>query len=82
MAQLIRMRGRNGPFTYHHHYSEVWNGGEAPTAFVEIYSNSPHTRTAPVTLSGPPREIVKLLRKIAKQLETAHRAKPAPNSQT
>jgi hypothetical protein len=76
------MRGRNGPFIYHHHYSEVWEGGAAPSAYVEIYSNSPHTQTAPVTFSGPPKELIKLFRRLASELAAGKRAPLAPNSQT
>jgi hypothetical protein len=73
---VIRVRGRNGPFTYHHHFSEVWNGGAAPTAYIEIYSNSPHTRTAPVTFSGSPKELIKLFRGLAAELAAGNRAAP------
>jgi len=83
---MIRIKGRNGPFTFHHHYAEVMDcaGAEppAPLAYVEIFSNSPHTRSAPVTFSGPPREVVKLLRKIARELETATRANSGANVKT
>lgn len=72
---MIRCRGRNGPFSFHESYT--WSGAEL--GGVEIFSNSPHTRAAPVSFTGPPREVVKLLRKIARELETAHRAALAHN---
>jgi len=68
---LIRMRGRNGPFVYHHHYAEI----QGPVAYVEIFSNSPHTQTAPVTFSGPPKELIKLFRRLASELAAGNRAK-------
>ena len=76
---MIKCRGRNGPFLYHHHYAEVMHPGGSPggsVAFVEIFSNSPHTRNAPVTFSGPPKELIKLFRRLASELAAGNRAAP------
>jgi hypothetical protein len=76
---MIRCRGRNGPFTYASHYTQINRIEGQALAYVEIFSHSPHTRRAPIELDGPPREVIKLLRKIARELETATRAALAPN---
>jgi len=80
---LIKCRGRNGPFFYHHHYAEVMEpAGPGPEGFVEIFSNSPHTRSAPVTFSGPPKELIKLFRRLASELAAGNRADSGANVKT
>ena len=80
---MIRIRGRNGWFTFRQF--STWVGecyrespiglcdtAEKPEpleASVDIFSNSPHTRAAPVQFIGPPREISRLLRRMARQVE-------------
>lgn len=75
---MIECKGRNGYFKYDHHSVIVcnsWDQGEPLEGFVDIYSNSPHTRAAPVCFRGPPREVVRLLRQIARELEADIRGK-------
>ena len=66
---MIRCRGRNGWFNFSRFYAWLGHFESDGTAFLEIYSNSPHTRAAPVQFQGPPLEVVRLLRKIARELE-------------
>ena len=74
----IRIRGRNGFFDYEFHVTGTYTD-DAPRGYVGIYSNSPHTVSAPVQLEGPPREVINLLRQLARELETKHRAAVAHN---
>ena len=67
---MIRVKGRNGFFMLATHY--VWQDhtGEAQVA---LYSNSPHTQSAPVQFDGPPREVIRLFRQLARELEAENR---------
>ncbi len=87
---MIRIRGRNGWFTFRQF--STWVGEmyrETPVglsdftteekpepleAAVDIFSSSPHTRHAPVQFVGPPREVARLLRKIAREIDAQTRA--------
>ena len=75
---MIRVKGRNGFFDYEFHVTGTYTD-DAPRGYVGIYSNSPHTKSAPVKLEGPPREVINLLRQIARELESANRAHTAHN---
>ena len=93
---MIRIRGRNGFFTFRSF--SVWVGKvgrEAPIglsesaetpepieAHAEIFSNSPHTQHAPVRFVGPPREVSRLLRRIAAEIEAGNRANVGANVKT
>lgn len=72
----INCKGRNGYFKYHSHYAGMLGDGEG---FIQLFSNSPHTRSSPLQFYGPPREVINLLRQIARELESANRANVAHN---
>lgn len=79
----IKMRGRNGSFILAS--STAWVGSryqkEPAPGYIEFYSNSPHTKAAPVQLEGPPLEVVRLLRKLARELQADYRACKGRNSE-
>jgi hypothetical protein len=77
----IKCKGRNGRFSYDHHWAGVvlYPGQKHPVGYVEIFSNSPHTRSAPIELDGPALEVIRLLRQIARELEADYRANKAHN---
>ena len=80
---MIRVRGRNGWFDLAG--TGAWVGSrfekEPAPGYVEFMSKSPHTKQAPVQLEGPPLEIVRLLRRLARELQADHRATKARNSE-
>lgn len=94
---MIRVRGRNGWFSFRNFttwvglvyrenpvgLSDSTAGKAEPLeAHAEIFSNSPHTRNAPVHFIGPPRELSRLLRRIAAQVDAETRANFGANVKT
>lgn len=75
---MIECRGRNGWFNYHESSTDCFEGSGGLSsgwrAWVWIYSKSPHTKTAPIQITGDPKPIIQLLRKIARELEADYRA--------
>lgn len=55
---------------------------DALEVIVDIFSNSPHTQHAPVQFIGPPREVSRLLRRIATEVEAGNRANSGANVKT
>lgn len=80
---MINAKGRNGFFVLERSDSFVADGfrDEPPTAYVSFFSNSPHTRSAPIKFDGPPLELVRLFRQLARELAAQHRAAKARNSE-
>ena len=82
---MIRVRGRNGWFNFSHAHAFVGQfenreggltfGKLFVDAYIDIFSSSPHTRTPPVSFHGPPLEVVRLLRQMAREPETDYRQK-------
>ena len=73
---MIRIKGRNGFFTFQNFETYVYPlPGRGPLkAEVLIFSNSPHTQRAPVQFLGPPRDVARLLRRIAREIDAETRA--------
>lgn len=76
---MIQCKGRNGWFRFEHFTAfvgETWEPGDVDpwTGYAFFFSSSPHTRSAPLKLQGPPRELARLLRRVADKLDTEHRA--------
>lgn len=84
---MIKCKGRNGWFLLNSH--EVWIGAtgalsgvtdkEGRQSYVELFSSSPFTQRAPLQFAGPARELCRLLRQLARELEAANRAAEAQN---
>jgi len=76
---MIRCKGRNGWFEFAHFQAfigESWEPGDPDpwTGYAFIFSGSPHTKSAPLKLQGPPRDLSRLLRRIADKLDADYRA--------
>jgi hypothetical protein len=71
----IECRGRNGWFNYHGHSTDCYDGSTPSglRAWVWIFSSSPHTKTAPMQFTGDPLPIIRLLRRVARDLERDYR---------
>ncbi len=79
---MIKARGRNGWFDLAG--TGAWVGSrfekEPAPGYIEFMSKSPHTKQAPIQLEGPPLELVRLLRQLARELQADYRATKARNS--
>jgi len=79
---MIECKGRNGWFIYKSHAVWIGTAGELAAenkTYIELFSSSPHTQRAPLQFAGPARELCRLLRQIARELEAANRADEAQN---
>ncbi len=71
---MIKARGRNGWFDLAG--TGAWVGSrfekEPAPGYIEFMSKSPHTKQAPIQLEGPPLELVRLLRQLARELQAEY----------
>lgn len=86
---MIRCKGRNGPFVFYAFSTWVGRVAESVTAHslgestleasVELASKIPPRRQGPIVIEGPPAEVSRLLRKIAREVDAQTRAHKARN---